>query len=106
MFTLALILSIRPIRSRFYETFLLSHLLLIAGSLLSLYYHQTEINHWIKAGVALWAMDRGVRMIKWIMINKMWQGKRQDVKVEVMEGDVMRLTVRGSALKWSPGQHA
>lgn len=108
MFTLATVLAFRSIRARMYEAFLLSHLLLIAGSLLSLYYHRTEFNQWIKAGVALWAMDRGVRIVRSVVINKAWAAvKSKATRIEVMPGgEVMRVTLDREWFTWSPGQHA
>nr|XP_031857867.1 uncharacterized protein CI109_006739 [Kwoniella shandongensis]KAA5524939.1 hypothetical protein CI109_006739 [Kwoniella shandongensis] len=66
--SLLLPLSIRAIRQRFYEFFLISHILLALGSLVGCFYHvkiwDGDYDGWMWACTAIWLFDRFLRYIR------------------------------------------
>ncbi|WWD05749.1 hypothetical protein V865_003832 [Kwoniella europaea PYCC6329] len=65
--------SVRPFREKFYELFLIIHIGLALVTLVTCWYH-VEIwdgayDPWIWASVAVWAMDRFIRVIRVIVLT-------------------------------------
>ncbi|GAB1524896.1 ferric-chelate reductase Frp1 [Rhizoctonia solani] len=110
-FSLAALLSVRPIRNMAYEGFLISHIILVAMYLTFGLLHVPEVKYRFWPALAIWALDRLLRVLRVIVINKLWtcilpSGKRlEDATLERVSSDTVRLTVRRS-FKWRSGQHA
>ncbi|WVW80127.1 hypothetical protein I302_102102 [Kwoniella bestiolae CBS 10118] len=71
--------SVRPFREKFYELFLMIHIGLALVTLVTCWYH-VEIwdgayDPWIWASVAVWAMDRFIRVIRVIVLTYKALGK-------------------------------
>ncbi|WWC60289.1 uncharacterized protein I303_102858 [Kwoniella dejecticola CBS 10117] len=60
--------SIRPFREKFYEAFLIIHIVLALVTLVACWYHveiwDGQYDPWIWASVAVWAMDRFIRVVR------------------------------------------
>ncbi|KAF9468795.1 FAD-binding domain-containing protein [Collybia nuda] len=109
-FTLATLLSIRPIRHMAFEFFLLSHIVLIAIFLICGFFHAREQEHgaYIWPALMLWALDRFLRFSRVIYNNRLWSRKNaglSNATVELLSEDMVRLTLRRH-FTWIPGQHA
>ncbi|KAF8709688.1 FAD-binding domain, partial [Rhizoctonia solani] len=110
-FSLAALLSVRPIRNMAYEGFLISHIILVAMYLIFGLLHVPEVKYRFWPALAIWGLDRLLRVLRAIVINKLWtcifrSGKRlEDATLERVSSDTVRLTVRRS-FKWRSGQHA
>ncbi|CAE6425501.1 unnamed protein product, partial [Rhizoctonia solani] len=110
-FSLGVLLSVRPIRNMAYEAFLISHIILVAMYLIFGLFHVPEVKYRFWPALAIWALDRLLRVLRTIILNKLWIyifpiGKRfDDATLERVSSDTVRLTVRRS-FKWRSGQHA
>ncbi|KAG8692592.1 hypothetical protein FRC09_011094, partial [Ceratobasidium sp. 395] len=110
-FTLAAILSLRPIRNMAYEFFLVCHIVLVAMYLIFGLFHVPEVKFRFWPALAIWALDRTLRALRLIVLNKLWlnifpMGKTIDeATIERVSSDTVRLTVRRD-FKWTSGQHA
>jgi len=109
-FTLATILSVRPIRSAFFEVFLVGHIVLIALFLLFGYLHARDpgYGNYIWPALVLWAFDRVLRLTRVLLNNRFgWTSNQYEstATVELLSQDTVRLTLR-RRMNWQPGQHA
>ncbi|KDQ21126.1 hypothetical protein BOTBODRAFT_183772 [Botryobasidium botryosum FD-172 SS1] len=110
-FSLATILSFRPIRNLAYEVFLIGHIVLIFVFLLAGYLHMPEVGYRILPGFGLWGLDRLLRTIRLIVQNRLWLSivprRKSDasrVSVERVSEDTVRLTLTRK-VTWKAGQH-
>ncbi|KAH7926310.1 hypothetical protein BV22DRAFT_365979 [Leucogyrophana mollusca] len=69
LLTLLILLSIHPIRRKFYETFYLLHILLVPLTLIASALHHPPIWWWCWAALAVWAGERLWRATWWIHTN-------------------------------------
>lgn len=102
--------SLYPIRKRFYEPWLILHIISMVGFFAMVYMHlDPPYRGWVYAPIAIWVCDRLWRFCSRLYLN-MSPRERLVVKgratVEAMVGGVTRITVRDFALKRSPGQYA
>ncbi|CAL1701427.1 unnamed protein product [Somion occarium] len=109
-FTLAKILSIRPIRNAFFEFFLVSHIILIAIFLVAGYVHARDPGYgdYIWPALVVWAFDRVLRLARLLWNNRVGRSSEQHhstATVELLSEDTVRLTLRRQ-FNWKPGQHA
>lgn len=72
-FTLIAIISLPPIRSRCYEFFLISHIVLVALGMVFLLLHRLEYWPYYVVGMLLWSLDRLTRFLRLVVLNKMWR---------------------------------
>ncbi|OCF44973.1 hypothetical protein I317_01255 [Kwoniella heveanensis CBS 569] len=74
LMSLMIPLSVRPFRERFYEIFLLLHIVFALASLVMLWYHvyifEGEYDPFIWASVAVWALDRFVRVCRVLILTR------------------------------------
>ncbi|KAI0321845.1 FAD-binding domain-containing protein [Amylostereum chailletii] len=109
-FTLATVLSIRPIRQMAFEFFLVSHIILIAIFLVGGVLHTREVgfDDYIWPALVVWSSDRFIRLGRILWNNKLWKGSSQkycQASVESLSEDTIRLRLQRS-FTWRPGQHA
>ncbi|KAI0693553.1 ferric reductase NAD binding domain-containing protein [Cytidiella melzeri] len=109
-FTLATILSVRPIRNIAFEFFLISHIILIGIFLVCGYLHtrEVEFGDYIWPALVIWAFDRILRGARLLWNNRFkTSGDHHECKatVELLSSDTVRLTLRRK-FNWRPGQHA
>ncbi|KAF8974334.1 FAD-binding domain-containing protein [Flammula alnicola] len=107
-FSVATILSVRPIRHVAFEFFLVTHIVLILIFLVAGYYHAKEFNSgdYIWPALLVWAFDRALRLGRLFWNNKMWsRSDSGDALVELLSEDTIRLTLT-RRISWTPGQHA
>ncbi|KAI0265185.1 ferric reductase NAD binding domain-containing protein [Gloeopeniophorella convolvens] len=109
-FTMATVLSIRPIRTLAFEFFLVSHIFLIAIFLIGAVIHtrKVEFDDYVWPALVLWAFDRFLRFARLIWNSSLWRGVSQDhakATVELLSEDTVRLTLK-RRFNWRPGQHA
>ncbi|KAI0068942.1 hypothetical protein BV25DRAFT_1817865 [Artomyces pyxidatus] len=109
-FTLATVLSIRPIRQSAFEFFLISHIILIAIFLIAgvLHTRAVKFDNYIWPALVIWALDRLLRLLRVVWNSRIWRGfghSDSKASVELLSEDTVRLTLRRS-FNWKPGQHA
>jgi len=107
--TFLLLHSPSPIRHAFYETFLHLHQLMAFAAVLAVYAHLDKENlpqlPYLKAIVALWLIERGIRWLRIIYHNFSRDGCGR-ATVEALPGDACRVTFDlQHAWKISPGCH-
>ncbi|KAJ7729939.1 ferric reductase like transmembrane component-domain-containing protein [Mycena metata] len=92
--------SLRPLRTRYYETFLALHVLLsiftIVGTqlhIIHLYGEEYHYRKWIWVVVVIWGLERTVRLLRMLVLS--WHAPRAATITLVpgSDGAVMRLTV-------------
>ncbi|KAH7105459.1 ferric reductase NAD binding domain-containing protein [Auriculariales sp. MPI-PUGE-AT-0066] len=100
--TLTFIVSLRPIRKRFFEFFLITHIvtmiLFIAGG----YVHRPEVKYYFWPGFLVWGLDRGLRLARLFYLNIR---TASPARVELAADHTVRLTV-SRRMSWKAGQHA
>ncbi|PWW75021.1 hypothetical protein C7212DRAFT_282248 [Tuber magnatum] len=96
------------LRHAFYETFLVLHIMAAALAVIALYYHLAfkgypSLRH-VKIVIALWAFDRGLRLLRVLYRNV--GRKMTRATCEALPGDAVRVTLH-LARPWTfkPGQH-
>jgi predicted ferric reductase len=98
------------VRHAFYETFLMLHNLLVAGTLVVLWLHleDKESQIYVKVAVGFWAAERAVRLLRLLYHNVSLPSRQKltTATVECLPGDAMRITLT-LARPWTfrPGQH-
>ncbi|KAG6907768.1 hypothetical protein DXG01_007481 [Tephrocybe rancida] len=111
-FTTLCIVSIRPLRKRNYNTFLVVHFLMAFIILLAAYFHARGVgegNH-IWPAFVIWGLDRAIRVIRIVASNTGYFQKgspEQFGRIEVLSPTFVRVTLqRPTYLRWRPGQNA
>ncbi|KAI5119903.1 hypothetical protein M0805_003707 [Coniferiporia weirii] len=109
-FTLATVISIRPIRIKFFEFFLISHIILIAIFIISGFIHANSrgLGSYIWPALLVWGLDRFLRLGRVIWNNRVWSRKSHEqhhASIELLTHDTIRLTLRRK-IHWAAGQHA
>ncbi|KAK4688008.1 hypothetical protein P7C73_g2110, partial [Tremellales sp. Uapishka_1] len=94
------------VRKVAYEAFLVAHILFSLVFMIGACLHWKQLCYWVWPGFVLWGLDRGVRFAKLVCINRLWRTARADGTVELVDKDVVRLTVKGKNMHWKAGQHA
>ena len=94
--------SIHFLRSRWYEAFLVIHIIFAAVFLVCCYYHCWEMGwlQWMWASVAIWAFDRAVRLgrLAWSGFGK--------AESKLYSNDIFKMTINYSGRwKYYPGCH-
>ncbi|GAB7346400.1 hypothetical protein MBLNU457_5100t2 [Dothideomycetes sp. NU457] len=94
------------IRHAFYEVFLGLHFLLAATAVVTIWIHLKGMpqQHFLKAAIILWAIERVIRVYKLIRNNV--AHSRTTAEVTLLPGDAVRVTLH-IARPWTfkPGQH-
>ncbi|TXT10807.1 hypothetical protein VHUM_02312 [Vanrija humicola] len=105
--------SFQPIRKAFYEFFLIAHIAFGLMFIIAAYYHWPEFNYWVWPCLLIWGLDRIVSFARLAIINKAWllpfrsrRAEHSACKVELVDPNVVRITVNRPILRWIPGQHA
>lgn len=111
--SLMFLTSFRFMRQMLYETFLFIHVTMCILFLVGCYFHFRRLRYWAWSAMIVWGFDRGLGLLRMFVINKGWflcvPSKREETSsctAELLEGEVVRLTVRRPLFKFSPGQHA
>ncbi|KAG5718867.1 putative ferric reductase transmembrane component [Termitomyces sp. T112] len=110
-FTILSIMSIRPLRRRHYEIFLIFHFVMVFIVLLGGYLHaraNAEGNH-IWPAFLIWGLDRAFRGIRILIYNIGYVKKgspEQYGHLEALSPHFVRLTLqRPTYMHWRPGQN-
>ncbi|KAA1471129.1 hypothetical protein DENSPDRAFT_837057 [Dentipellis sp. KUC8613] len=69
LFTLLVLLSIRPLRERHYEAFYFLHILLVPLTIIMAALHHPPLWWWCWAALALWMGERIWRATRWLYVN-------------------------------------
>ncbi|WRT68183.1 uncharacterized protein IL334_005158 [Kwoniella shivajii] len=112
-FCLMVVLSIKPIRTRWYELFLIVHIALALCSLVLLYFHLTHMkgafNPYIWACAAVWCLDRVIRVLRVVVLTFKALSKRGKNTLAVMsnsDSGLIRLSITTSIrITPQPGQY-
>lgn len=110
---LIIFLSPSPFRHAFYETFLSIHIVLVALVLAAAWVHTSVAGlpqlPYIQVAVALWAVDRTVRLCRILYCNCSLRGGSAwtTATIEPLSGEVSRVTIYlPRRLDVKPGSHA
>ncbi|KAF5389874.1 hypothetical protein D9757_003573 [Collybiopsis confluens] len=96
-----------PIRSRAYEFFFYTHLILVMLILVGTYLHTKEFNYetYIWPSFVIWGLDRVLRAVRLILFNRSCSAA--DATAELLTPKCVRLTLkRPRHFRWSAGQIA
>ncbi|OXB35641.1 ferric-chelate reductase [Cryptococcus neoformans] len=103
--------GIFPIRDKWYEFFLIAHIVLALATLTLLFYHVTvygtDYNGWLRGCVAVWVFDRFIRIVRVQVLSfKAVAGNNAVMVATGGEKGLIRLTVTSSIRHIpKPGQH-
>ncbi|KAJ3896621.1 ferric reductase NAD binding domain-containing protein [Lentinula edodes] len=109
------IISVRPVRSRAYEIFFYTHLVLVLLFLVGAYRHSEEFSYqtYVWPSFVIWGVDRIVRVFRLVVFNHSYfgfgsgAGTALDATTELLTPKCVRLTLkRPPHFKWAPGQVA
>ncbi|GAA95440.1 uncharacterized protein L969DRAFT_614835 [Mixia osmundae IAM 14324] len=97
--------SFHPVRNRFYQTFIISHVLLFVFFFIALAIHRPQTAPFLYAGLGIYVVDRVVRTGR-IIYYHYFKPTREKINawVKVLPGDTMRVTLR-TRMRWRAGQH-
>ncbi|KAH9475881.1 putative ferric reductase transmembrane component [Psilocybe cubensis] len=114
--TLLCILTLRPVRERNYELFLIIHFIFVFMFLLAIYFHLTgRVLTYYGAwpSMIIWGLDRFLRLVNLTVFNfgylNPWSKTSRDLdaSVEVLSPRFLKVTVyRSKHFHWRPGQSA
>lgn len=78
--------------------------------LVGAWFHWRWLGYWVWPALAVWALDRFLRFAKVIYINNFLNPSKfkmlGESKIELLDHDVMRVTLRRENWSWKAGQHA
>ncbi|KAI9631806.1 ferric reductase like transmembrane component-domain-containing protein, partial [Dioszegia hungarica] len=101
--------SVRSLRRRSFEFFLVTHILFSAAFILGAILHWPLQAYWIWPALAIWSLDRLIRLARLAYINRSHLRRGgaliKDCTIEIVSRDVLRVTVIRPGLKWKAGQH-
>jgi len=103
--------AILPLRIKFYEFFLLTHIALVILALIGCWYHLVPhfgyafgYQVWLYIAFAFWSADRFARVVRILYYNRLG---RSTATVEAIPGcDIMQVTVFQRVAWGGPGQHS
>lgn len=116
-FTLLTITSVRWVRQRIYEFFLVTHICLAALTLAAFIMHWRAVDKWIYPGIGLWAADRLFRILRLVILNKLYTVKPylsptasnlpSTATLTLLTPSTLKVSfpAPASTMKWSAGQH-
>ncbi|WVF69269.1 hypothetical protein IAT40_004045 [Kwoniella sp. CBS 6097] len=108
-FTMLWATSFRIVRRVAYEFFLVSHILFSLLYLIGAFFHWWRMWYWVAPAMAIWALDRFIRFGKVMYQNNFHKANRWknlgESKIELLDHDVMRVTIRRENFHWKAGQH-
>ncbi|GAA5972154.1 hypothetical protein JCM11641_002519 [Rhodosporidiobolus odoratus] len=105
--TILVFASSRPIRRYFFKSFLFTHILCFAGSVICLSLHIPRSGPYLIAAAAIYISDRIFRLFSSIYYNlfkSIGRGLGPPVRVEVISKDSIKVHIQ-TAQKWKPGTH-
>ncbi|EIW76078.1 iron reductase [Coniophora puteana RWD-64-598 SS2] len=111
---LLFLISLRPIRSRFYEFFFFSHLVLAFIFIIGAYFHtKAQVgDFWLWPAFVFWGLDRLIRFVRLVVFNHSYFGLKtgtgtMDASTELMADNLVRIRMkRPPHFHWSAGQTA
>ncbi|KAH6643451.1 ferric reductase like transmembrane component-domain-containing protein [Truncatella angustata] len=111
-FCLAAGFAMLPFRIRFYETFLILHIVLVVLALVGCWYHVVPhfgydygYQVWLYLAFAFWAVDRVVRFARIVYYNRI--GSSKAIVQAIPDSGIMQITVFPRTLRgFGPGQHS
>ncbi|WVW84449.1 hypothetical protein I302_106483 [Kwoniella bestiolae CBS 10118] len=109
-FTMLWVTSFRFIRRAAYEFFLASHIIFTIMYLVGAWFHWRWLGQWVIPAMVIWIFDRLLRFAQVIYQNNFHNPRKWstsgDCKIELLDHDVMRITIRRDNFHWRAGQHA
>ncbi|KAK8858407.1 hypothetical protein IAR55_002634 [Kwoniella newhampshirensis] len=109
-FTMLWLTSFRIVRRVAYEFFIVSHILFSVMYLVGAFYHWTRLHYWVWPAMVIWALDRIIRGARVVWANNFLNPKKRNTSgastIELLNHNVMRVTIRRDGFKWKAGQHA
>ncbi|KAH8678820.1 ferric reductase like transmembrane component-domain-containing protein [Tricladium varicosporioides] len=110
--SLATAVALLPLRTKFYEIFLITHIVLVILALIGCWYHLVPhfgyvygYQVWLYISFAFWAFDRLARVARVAYYNRL--GSSTAVVEAIPDCDVMQVTISPRvAWDFGPGQHS
>ncbi|KAJ3540668.1 hypothetical protein NM688_g6196 [Phlebia brevispora] len=106
--TVMTIISIAPIRKRFYEFFFITHVILVFVFLVTTYLHCASpgFGYYIWPCWLIWGIDRVCRWLRYIILSNFHAPNKTPAELELVNQDTIRITVRRWVpFGWRGGQH-
>ncbi|KAK4698578.1 hypothetical protein P7C70_g7694, partial [Phenoliferia sp. Uapishka_3] len=109
IFFLMILGAARPIRNRWYQAFIISHVGAFLLGTVALCIHRPEIAPWLYAGFIIYFLDRIIRTGRIVLHHTFRPVEAESVDgetgtVEALSDCMLRVTVQ-TTLTWIPGQH-
>ncbi|RPD78371.1 hypothetical protein L226DRAFT_531717 [Lentinus tigrinus ALCF2SS1-7] len=110
--SILLVISVRPIRARFYETFFYTHVSMVLIILVGGFFHADEaarLGEYVWPCFLIWGADRLLRLFRVAYFNSNVYGGNSalEATVELVSPQFVKLGLtRPSHFKWTPGQAA
>lgn len=98
--------SIRPIRRRFYKSFIFTHIFAFALSIICLSFHRPQVAPYLAAAAVVYILDRLVRfgsLVYFNLFRAVALGQGPTATVAVVGKDVIKVQV-STGLAWKPGE--
>ncbi|ORY78061.1 ferric reductase NAD binding domain-domain-containing protein [Leucosporidium creatinivorum] len=103
-----LLFSLRAVRNRFYELFIVTHVVGAILILVGLFYHIPALRPWVWAPIAIWAFERTARLLQFLSIHLLTRfnlrSPLRKANATLVDGAIiLRVPFKGA---WGSGQHA
>jgi len=108
--TIFTLVGLRPIRKRFFEFFLITHIVTVILFIAGGYVHRPDVAYYFFPGFVVWAFDRLLRVARIVILNARWlhgsgNGKLSTGHLELAADNTVKMTLK-RPMTWSAGQHA
>ncbi|THH19765.1 hypothetical protein EW146_g1471 [Bondarzewia mesenterica] len=107
-YTLAIVLSLRPVRELSHEMFYFTHVILVFVFILLAYLHTSEpgFGYYIWPTWVVWGFERLFRLTRYLILNVFLRPPQSKAALSLIASDALRITLkRRIPLEWRPGQH-
>ncbi|ETW84033.1 ferric reductase [Heterobasidion irregulare TC 32-1] len=108
IYTLTIILTLRPIRLLSHEVFYFTHIILVFAFVLLAYFHTLTpgFSYYIWPTWVVWGFERLFRLARYLTLNVFPRPSHSKARLSLISSDSLRLTlIRRIPLGWMPGQH-
>ncbi|GJE89774.1 NADPH oxidase family protein [Phanerochaete sordida] len=98
-FSILTVLSIKPIRQRFYEFFWITHVIFVLLFLVAATIHTSgplgfPYDNFIWPCFVIWGQDRICRYLRYVLLTSFQAPSKAPARVEILSDDTLRITVR------------
>lgn len=109
IYTLLVVVSVAPVRKRWYEAFFIIHTVMAFALIVIVFLHTRgagNFEYYIWPCFVIWGFDRGCRWLRYIILTNFKSPNQSPAVIELLNHDTVRISVeRYVPFGWRAGQH-